>query len=385
LAGRNSVIDIDHTLQPIKPPVRVKLLRFTTVKSVNISPRRARPLGALALLILAGCSTTTSTTSKSSSTPHGGATASPAPTLGPGAASSLQNNFVQVVNTVTPSVVQISTDTGLGSGIVFDSKGDIVTNNHVVEGATTFTVTYSDGKTHPATLVGQFAPDDLAVIRVTGTTPAPATFADSSKLVVGDIVLAVGNPLGLQSSVSEGIVSAVGRNVSEGNGVTLPDVIQTSAAINPGNSGGALVDLSGAVVGIPTLAAVDQQLGGGAAPGIGFAIPSNTVKDIASQLIDNNGHVTNSHRAYLGLSISPDLFISGALVVSVTPGGPAANAGIVADDVITAIDGQQVQSSDDLSTALAADQPGQKVTLTVEGPDGSSSQVSVTLGELPGS
>jgi len=345
---------------------------------------RAAPLGAVGLVILAGCSTTTSTTSKAVSSSQGVATASPVPTLGPGAASTLQDNFIKVVNTVTPSVVQISTDLGLGSGIVFDNQGDIVTNNHVVEGATTFKVTYSDGKTHPATLVGQFAPDDLAVIHVSGSTPPPATFADSGKLVVGDIVLAVGNPLGLQSSVSEGIVSAVGRNVSEGNGVTLPNVIQTSAAINPGNSGGALVDLSGAVVGIPTLAAVDQQLGG-AAPGIGFAIPSNTVKDIAGQLIKNNGHVTNTHRAYIGVSISPDLFVSGALVVQVTPGGPAATAGIAPDDVITAVNGQQVQSSDDLSTALAADQPGQKVTLTVQHPDGSNSQVTVTLGELPAS
>jgi S1-C subfamily serine protease len=385
LAGRNSVIDVDHTLQTSKPLVRVNPLRFTTV---NVKPRRlhrAAPLSAVGLVILAGCSTTTSTTSKAVSGPHGVATPSPVPTVGPGAALTLQNNFVKVVNTVTPSVVQISTDRGLGSGIVFDNQGDIVTNNHVVEGATTFKVTYSDGKTHPGTLVGQFAPDDLAVIHVSGTTPPPATFADSSKLVVGDIVLAVGNPLGLQSSVSEGIVSAVGRNVSEGNGVTLPNVIQTSAAINPGNSGGALVDLSGSVVGIPTLAAVDQQLGGGAAPGIGFAIPSNTVKDIAGQLIKNNGHVTNTHRAYIGVSISPDLFISGALVVAVTAGGPAANAGIAPEDVITAVDGKQVQSSDDLSTALAADQPGQKVALTVQHPNGSNSQVTVTLGELPAS
>jgi putative serine protease PepD len=357
-------------------------LGFTSVNEIRPAWRRAVPAGAVILtLMAAGCSATTSTTSKTAA-PRNGATASAVPTLGPGAASTLQDSFVKVVQTVTPSVVQISTDLGLGSGIVFDTQGDIVTNNHVVEGATTFKVTYSDGKTHPATLVGQFAPDDLAVIHVSGPTPPPATFADSSKLVVGDIVLAVGNPLGLQSSVSEGIVSAVGRNVSEGNGVTLPNVIQTSAAINPGNSGGALVDLSGAVVGIPTLAAVDQQLGGGAAPGIGFAIPSNTVKDIAAQLI-KNGRVLNSHRAYLGVSISPDSFVSGALIVAVTPGGPAANAGIVADDVITAVNGQQVQSSDDLSTALAAQQPGSKVTLTVQRVDGSTSQVSVTLGELP--
>jgi S1-C subfamily serine protease len=125
----------------------------------------------------------------------------------------------------------------------------------------------------------------LAVVRLTGTTPPPAAFADSSKLQVGDLALAIGNPLGLASSVSQGIVSSTGRSVSEGNGVTLKSAIQTSAAINPGNSGGALVNLSDQVIGIPTLAATDPQLGGGAAPGIGFAIPSNTVRQVANQLI----------------------------------------------------------------------------------------------------
>ena len=124
-----------------------------------------------------------------------------------------------------------------------------------------------------------------------------ATFADSSKLAVGDIVMAIGNPLGLSSSVTDGIVSAVGRTVSEGNGVVIPDAIQTSAPINPGNSGGALVDLSGNVVGIPTLAATDPQLGGGAAPGIGFAINSNTARDIAQQLATTGRVTLGVHRA----------------------------------------------------------------------------------------
>jgi S1-C subfamily serine protease len=133
--------------------------------------------------------------------------------------------------------------------------------------------------------VGASTGNDLAVVRLSGVAPHPATFADSSKLQVGDMVLAIGNPLGLASSVSQGIVSFTGRNVSEGNGVTLKSVIQTSAAINPGNSGGALVNLSDQVVGIPTLAAVDQQIGNSAAPGIGFAIASNTVRRVADQLI----------------------------------------------------------------------------------------------------
>ena len=160
-----------------------------------------------------------------------------------------------------------------------------------------------NGQSLSAALVGAYPPDDLAVIRVHGARNlSPAGFGDSGALQVGDIVFAVGNPLGLASSVTEGIVSYNGRSVSEGNGVELPETIQTSAAINPGNSGGALVDLSGQVVGIPTLAAVDQQVGG-AASGIGFAIPSNTVKLIVPQLIAA-GHVTNSGRAALGITAS---------------------------------------------------------------------------------
>ena len=201
------------------------------------------------------------------------------------AAPAMEQKFVEVVKNVGPSVVGITTDQGLGSGIVFDSRGDIVTNNHVVAGSHTFQVTLATGKQYPARLVGTFAPDDLAVLRINAPGLTPASFADSEQLSVGDIVLAIGNPLGLQSSVTEGIVSAVGRTVNEDGSVTLPNAIQTSAAINAGNSGGALVDLQGKVVGIPTLAATDPQLGGGAAPGIGFAIPSNIVTNVADQLI----------------------------------------------------------------------------------------------------
>src|SRR6201996_8673381 len=163
-------------------------------------------------------------------------------------ADALQQQFVEVVRAVEPEVVQIQTNTGLGSGIVFDGRGDVVTNAHVVTGAQRLMVTLVTGRQHPATLVGIDPQSDIAVIRISGATPRPATFADSSVIQVGDIVLAIGNPLGLRSSVTQGIVSSVGRTVSEGDGVVLPSVIQTSAEINPGNSGGALVNLSGDVV-----------------------------------------------------------------------------------------------------------------------------------------
>jgi putative serine protease PepD len=294
----------------------------------------------------------------------------------------LQNAFVSVFRKVSPSVVQIQTPEGLGSGIVFDNKGDIVTNYHVVGTATTFTVTpYQTGKQLKGTLVGTFAADDLAVIKVSsGANLKPASFADSSKLRVGDIAMAIGNPLGLQSSVTEGIVSALGRQESEGNGVVLQNAIQTSAAINPGNSGGALVNIGGSVIGIPTLAASDPQLGG-AASGIGFAIPSSTVTSIASQII-KNGHVINSGRPYLGIRVGDTG--SGAYVSAVTAGTPADKAGLKVGDVITAIDGKPTLSADDIGTVLAAFKPGQTVTLKVTHQNGTTGQIKVTLGQYPG-
>jgi len=286
---------------------------------------------------------------------------------------------VSVVKTVGPSVVQIETNSGLGSGIIFDSQGDIVTNNHVVGSSRTFAVTLASGKQYSGRLIGTFAADDLAVIKIDGTGFPAATFADSSKLEVGDIVMAIGNPLGLQSSVTEGIVSAVGRTLSEQTGATLTDLIQTSAAINPGNSGGALVDLQGRVVGIPTLAAVQQ---GSAAPGIGFAIPSNTARDIAGQLV-RSGRVTNSHRAYLGVRLATTSGGS-VLIQGLVAGGPAAKAGLVAGDVITAIGGHPATDTDAVSTILAGLKPGDTASVAVEHAGGGRATVKVVLGEFPG-
>ena len=294
----------------------------------------------------------------------------------------LQQQFVKVVKQVGPSVVLIRTSEGLGSGIVFDAKGNVVTNNHVVDNARGFQVTLANGKHYPARLVGSFPADDLAVLHVDAGGLRPAAFADSSSLQVGDVALAIGNPLGLQSSVTEGIVSALGRTVNEENGVTLPSVIQTSAPINPGNSGGALVDLQGQVIGIPTLAATDPELDGGTAPGIGFAIPSNTVRDIATQLI-SQGKVTSSHRAWLGVEVAATTS-GGVLVSQVAAGGPAAKAGIRAGELVTAVNGTATPGQASLADVLAGLRPGQAVTVSVVHADGARRTVRVTLGQFPG-
>jgi putative serine protease PepD len=246
---------------------------------INVTPRRRTLAATSSMLVclaaLAGCG-------GSDNAGSGTATASvPAS----GGAMALQRQFVEVVDHVSPEVVQIQTSQGLGSGIVYDRRGDIVTNAHVAGTSRQFLVTLAGGDRHAATLVGTDPSNDIAVIRLDGVTPDPATFADSSAVKSGDLVFAIGNPLGLQSSVTQGIVSSLNRQVGEGNGVTLSNVIQTSAEINPGNSGGALVDLSGRVVGVPTLAALDPEFGDTQAAGIGFAIPSDTVRRVADRLI----------------------------------------------------------------------------------------------------
>jgi S1-C subfamily serine protease len=303
------------------------------------------------------------------------------PQAGSAAALALQQQFVNVVKKVSPQVVQIRTPVGLGSGVVIDGKGHVVTNAHVVGIATRFVVTLSGGDRHPATLAGTAPESDLAVVRLTDTTPASATLADSSKVNTGDVVLAIGNPLGLRSSVTEGIVSSLGRSVSEANGVTLPSAIQTSAAINPGNSGGALVDLSGAVVGIPTLAAVDPEFGNTPAPGIGFAIPSNTVRRVADRLI-RSGSTAPAAPPYLGVRVAT-LITGGVLVSGVVRGGPADKAGIRPGDVIVALAGRQTPTAEALSEVVATLRPGQRVSVDLVRAGGRRATVSLTVAKQP--
>lgn len=332
--------------------------------------RRALTLAVIGLAaVVAGCSSAPVSTSPmpSTNTPVS-------------ATANLEDQFIAVVNRVSPSVVAIQAGSSLGSGVIIDRQGDIVTNAHVVAGSSLYRAFLADGRSVPATLVGSFSLDDLAVLRVSATNLRPAEFGDSDHLRVGSIVMAIGSPLGLQGSVTEGIVSAVGRQVSEPNGVALPPVIQTSASINPGNSGGALVDLDARVVGITTLAAVDPQVGG-TAPGIGFAIPSTIAKDITEQLI-RYGHVIDSHRAYLGVQVASAADGRGAVVYAVESGGPAERAGVQPNDVITSLGGHRIVDQSSLAVALAALQPGQAVRLDVLRPDGSSTSMTVDLGEL---
>ena len=344
---------------------------------------------ALILAVVAGACTASSphnSQAGGTSTSESAATSTTTSAPSANSAQAVQSQFVAVVDKVRPSIVLISTTTGLGSGVIYDAKGDIVTNAHVVGDAQQFNVGFVDGKTAKATLVGTYPQNDLAVIKVTSESNIkPATFGDSTKLLAGQLVLAIGNPLGLASSVTDGIVSFNGRTVGEGNGVVLPDTIQTSAPINPGNSGGGLVDLNAEVVGIPTLAATDQQLGGGAAPGIGFAIPSNTAKRIADQLIAQ-GKVTNSGRAALGIQAAQVSDSSGQPagvgIAAVTPGGPADKAGLAQGDVITGINGQQTLALADLQQVLAGLKPGDTASVDVVHPDGTKATVMVTLGTL---
>ncbi|MGW1075330.1 S1C family serine protease [Streptomyces sp. NPDC002537] len=354
------------------------------------SRARTLPLiaAACAAVLLAGCSgARTPTASKSAAAPSTAPVAAPA-----GSAGDLQAAYEKVVKEVLPSVVQITTGEGLGSGVVYDDKGHIVTNAHVVGDARTFKVTMATGgDAVGARLVSSYPEQDLAVVQLDDVPKniKPAALGDSAKVEVGQIVLAMGNPLGLSSSVTQGIVSAVGRTVSEGRsgggtGATITNMVQTSAAINPGNSGGALVNLAGQVIGIPTLAATDPELGQGAAPGIGFAIPAATVHTIAGQII-RSGKVTDSGRAALGITartiVGQDFAPAGVAVVSVAGGGAAEKAGIKAGDIITRLNKEPVTTMQSLTVALAALKPGDRAEVTYDR-DGTEHTVTVTLGEM---
>lgn len=309
----------------------------------------------------------------------------------PLSASDLQSQYLKVIRQVLPSVVQIQASHDLGSGVVYDAQGHIVTNAHVIGSEKSFKVTTAHNE-EPLTarLVYSYPDQDLAVIKL-DRVPAglrAAAFGNSEKVEVGQIVLAMGSPLGLSSSVTQGIVSATGRTVSEGSadggtGATIANMVQTSAAINPGNSGGALVGLNGQVIGIPTLAATDPSLGGGTAPGIGFAIPASMVRTIADQII-RTGKVTDSGRAALGITgrtvLDETYAPAGVAVVEVKPGGAADTAGIRPGDIITRIGTNDITTLTSLAEALAADKPGQRTRVTFVR-DGAERTVGVRLGE----
>ncbi len=281
---------------------------------------------------------------------------------------------------------------GQGSGVAYKKTGDggtyILTNNHVVETADQIEVKSTDGKSWPATLVGRDPDNDIAVVKVAAEIPV-IDLGDSSKLVVGQTVVAIGSPYGLEHSVTSGIVSAMGRLLPDTSTDTtlstpLTDVIQTDAAINPGNSGGALVDKLGKLVGINTAIYTES----GSNDGIGFAVPVNTAIKVADQLI-TSGKVVHPFIGVVGSTVDERLAAEkkltvkeGALVEEVVPGTGSAAAGIKPGDVITSVDGEAVRSMDDLVTLVRRYSAGDTVSITLIR-DGQSQTVKVKIGDRP--
>jgi serine protease Do len=289
-------------------------------------------------------------------------------------------SITDVVESVNPAVVSIVVGTisynffmqpvpteNAGSGVIIDPRGYIITNSHVVEGATSITVTLPDGRDFDAELVGTDPLSDLAVIKIDGSNLPTAAFGDSSHLRVGDWVIAIGNALALEGgpTVTVGVVSALGRTIEAESGWSLYDMIQTDAAINPGNSGGPLIDLQGKVIGISTAKIVSVEVSG-----VGFATSANTAKPVVDELIDK-GYVS---RPYLGISmvtVTPSIASSyglatetGAMVYQVSPGSPAEDAGLMWGDVIVAIDDEEITSTDDAILAIRAHQIGDEIQIT---------------------
>ncbi len=317
-------------------------------------------------------------------------TAAPASVQAPAPAGSVQEVAAKVLPSTVSVLASSNQSAGEGSGIILTADGLILTNNHVIAGATDIQVRFNDGTTATAEVVGADATDDLAVLRADGVSGlSPATLGSSSDLVVGQPVVAIGSPLGLSATVTSGIVSALNRPVrtasadqSRSAQDTVMNAVQTDAAINPGNSGGALVDMSGNVIGINSAIASlsSNESGEGGSIGVGFAIPIDQAKRIAQEIIDT-GSATH---AVLGASVGdatsgnsqiPD----GAELAQITPGSGAEAAGLKTGDVVVKVGGQPIESADALIAAIRSQEPNGSVDVTfVRGTD--TQTVSVTLG-----
>lgn len=380
---------------------------------------------AVGLLLLAGCAVPfASSTSSSQAVADATSTEEPVVQLvsyaevspsGSSVISTLQNAFRSIYTSVNPSVVNIqvteaygfSVVSGEGSGFVWDTEGDIVTNNHVVEGAINITVLFSDGTSAEAQVVGTDAQSDLAVIKVDPSEHEliPVTTGDSQTVQVGDLVIAIGNPYGLSGTMTQGIVSALSRSLTVDDSdspwsqvnYTIPDIIQTDAAINPGNSGGVLVNVDGEVIGVT--AAIQSSTNSNA--GIGFVIPMHIVEKVVPVLIEK-GKFEHPSLGLSGTTLTPSLVSAmdlesgtqGVLITSIQAGGAAARANLVPTtqqftrpgrvtttygDVVTAIDGRKVTGYEDLvSYIFNSTEVGQVVSLTILR-DGEQMTVQVTL------
>lgn len=357
-------------------------------------PRRRTPWGALLVVVLlalliggaAGAGIThllaAGTSAGSGQVVSLGSSSAPNVSVSSGT-TTLQQDSEAVAAAVEPSVVKITAilpnGESVGSGDILTANGYIVTNDHVVQGGSSFTVRLATGQSYQATLVGQDAADDLAVVKINATNLKPIAFANSSQVQVGEFAIAVGNPLDLGEAATLGTVSGINGSASEaadgGPAGQLTGLIQTTAIINPGNSGGALVNLQGQLIGIPTLE--EQNPDTRSASGLGYAISSNQVQSIAQQLI-KQGHVTATDKGFIGIEAQDTQ--GGVLIAGFAADAagisPAQQAGLQQGDVITAIDGQSVSDQNELAAAVAGRAPGAKVTITVQR---GSSQVTVTL------
>jgi len=386
--GPHDPYRVDPTrMMPIPPaaPERRSRAGRLTVGALAIAVVSAGIGGGVATLVQPG-------------TPSWSSTSSGA-TQGEPAASLPAGSVEQVAAKVVPSVVKLETDMGRqseeGSGIILSTDGLILTNNHVVAaanggpggpaGAVQTKVTFANGVTTTFKVVGTDPSSDIAVVQAAGATGlAPITLGSSGNLRVGQDVVAIGSPLGLEGTVTTGIVSALNRPVAAGgdaqNQNTVLDAIQTDAAINPGNSGGALVNMNGELVGVNSAIATlggDSGQSQSGSIGLGFAIPVDQAKRIADELIQNG---TASH-ASLGVQVGNDAGVDGAKIVDVTAGGAASAAGMPSGVVVTKVDDRVIGSADALVAAVRSRAPGEKVTLTYIDTSGKPQTVDVTLGK----
>ncbi|MCX2728323.1 trypsin-like peptidase domain-containing protein [Thermomicrobium sp. 4228-Ro] len=356
--------------------------------NVSVAPSSPSPTGALTPVQTAAA---LSPLAQADRTPAGTTVTAPAPAA--------ETNFATAIETVaqqvTPAVVYVAVRSivpslfgfgqiqqGVGSGVIFDARGYILTNDHVIAGAQEIQVVLGDGRQFTGRVVGRSPANDIAVVKIDGENLPVATLGDSDQLRVGQWVVAIGNALGLEGgpTVTAGVVSALNRTITPSPGeAAFGPLIQTDAAINPGNSGGPLVNLQGEVVGINTAKIQTAE-------GIGFAIPINKAKEIVQQLLEARP------RPYLGItsvSVTPALAAAyglpvsrGVLVVDVESGGPADQAGIQPGDIIVRLDDREIANGDDLQAALGIHQPGDEVTLVVNR-NGREISLRVTLGTAP--
>lgn len=339
----------------------------------------AAAAAALALTLLAGC-----TALEELVEDDDGESGSTGSTEIEGRADGFGGDLPALVQEVEPSVVAVLRDGGEGSGVVYDDEGHVVTNHHVVAGADAVTVQLADGTRLDAEVVASDPLTDLAVLRIERSDLPPARFADTLP-EVAESVVAIGNPLGFENTVTAGIISGLHRNVPGGQGrAPLVDLLQTDAPISPGSSGGALVGADGEVLGI-NVAYLPPQAG---AVSIGFAVPAPTVTDVVAELIEE-GEVDHAFLGVRPAPLTPQIrqrlgveVEAGVLVIAVVADSPAREAGLEPGDLITAVDDETLRGVEELTAALRRREPGEEITLTVLR-DGEERQVDVELGERP--